>query len=71
MADDIHYKPAALIRRGPEFYELYADSGAPPAEAPMHRATVKFKAAGNQMDSADLSAIRAFDRARSGGFVSG
>ena len=71
MADDTHYVAPVLIRRVPGFDELYADTGIPAAEAPKHRTKAKFKAAVEQMDSADLSAIRAFDRERSGGFVNG
>lgn len=71
MADDIHHEPPTLIRRFPGFYDLYADSGVPVAVAPQRHVAAKFNEAAPQMDNGDLSAIRTFDRARSGGFVRG
>lgn len=67
MSDD-YYKQ---IPRGPEFDDLYADSGTPPAEAPRHRSKLKFRTAVEQFDDIDLQAIREYDRAKYGGFVNG
>lgn len=60
-----------VIRKIDGFAELYADTGIPEATPPRHRDMLKFREAVEQFDDDDLSAIREYDRARSGGYVNG
>ena len=73
MAQESYYEHRQLIRRGEDFDELYADTGADAeVEAPNNTKAVKFKAAIEQMGADELAEIRAFDRSRtSGGYVNG
>lgn len=69
--DSISYTAPITIVRRSNFEDLYADTGIVVPQAPGLKNTVKFNDAVTQYDDDDLAQIRAYDRARSGGFVNG